>query len=78
MYNMIQSAKTTCDGRWDVGGSREALGSANPEHGLQGRRGHKALLGEQPEGLCRAPECRRKVWFQSPAAAEKQLAVVSR
>lgn len=30
MYNMIQSAKTTCDGQWDVGGTMEALGSATP------------------------------------------------
>lgn len=30
------------------------------------------------EALCHAPKCRRKVWFQSPLAAEKQLGVVSR
>lgn len=43
---------------------------AQPPRAHAAECGHKALLGEQAEGLRRAPECRRKVWFQSPPAAD--------
>lgn len=51
MYNMIQSAKTTCDGRWDVGGSRGALGSATLSMGCRAGVGTK-LCWENSRRVC--------------------------